>query len=108
MRKKRVYGSWAGNPKGIPEDSAKCIEEVFDGDYLMRGRQCRRNRKPSTLYCKQHNPVEKKKRGDKKWAKYRAKQRRRDEQYRRKNVLERLAKGIPTKDLKKYKLVREK
>ena len=25
----RVYGSCAGNPKGIPEDKTKCIKEVW-------------------------------------------------------------------------------
>jgi hypothetical protein len=51
----RRYDQWAGNPKGIPEDKTRCIEEVtdFTGWHLL---QCRRKRGygPNGEYCKQH------------------------------------------------------
>ena len=28
--KERRYDEWSGNPKGIPEDKTRCIEEVVD------------------------------------------------------------------------------
>jgi len=51
----RRYGSWAGNPNGVPEDSTRCIESVSDqGGFLFH--QCLRKRGygPDGLYCKQH------------------------------------------------------
>lgn len=52
----RIYGNWAGNPKGTKEDTTRCIEEVrsrFAGDF---GHQCTRNRGhgPNELYCAAH------------------------------------------------------
>ena len=51
----RIYGRWAGNKKGYPEDPAKCIESVTDG---FNSGQCTRKRGkgPDGLYCGQHNP----------------------------------------------------
>lgn len=53
--KARVYGEWAGNPKGTPEDKERCIKEVFPTDAWIPY-QCRRKRGHGTggLYCKQH------------------------------------------------------
>jgi hypothetical protein len=50
----RRYGSWAGNPKGAPENKARCIVEVFS----VRSHQCGRSRGygPNGEYCKQHDP----------------------------------------------------
>jgi hypothetical protein len=50
---RRRYGAWAGNPRGTPEDPARCVAEVSDG-YLLK--QCGRPRGhgPGGLYCKQH------------------------------------------------------
>lgn len=54
----RRYGQWAGNPRGDPEDPARCIEEVRPAtrEYWMHGRQYNRKRGqgPDGLYCKQH------------------------------------------------------
>ena len=53
----RVYGKWAGDPKGRPEDIHLCITEVY-----VPGRgiffQCLRKRGfgPDGLYCRQHDP----------------------------------------------------
>lgn len=51
----RRYGIFAGNPKGIPEDTTKCVEEV-QTQYDVIGHQCDRKRGygPNGLYCKQH------------------------------------------------------
>jgi hypothetical protein len=48
----RRYDIWAGNPKGIPEDPTRCIQEVPDwsGWHVY---QCFRKRKVG-LYCTQH------------------------------------------------------
>jgi len=56
----RRYNAWAGNPAGIPEDPARCIEEVSPnerGGFVHR-HQCNRKRGhgPDGLYCKQHSP----------------------------------------------------
>jgi hypothetical protein len=62
-QKKRVYDKWGGNPKGIPEDPTRCIEEVVDwsGWHYF---QCSRKRGygPNGEYCKQHaKKIEKRK-----------------------------------------------
>ena len=51
----RVYGQWAGNPKGVPENPAKCVESVYSKADL-RCRQCSRKRGfgPNGEYCRQH------------------------------------------------------
>lgn len=53
----RVYDQWAGNPKGTPENPAKCIAEVPSA--IARGmvyRQCEypRGHGPDGLYCRKH------------------------------------------------------
>ena len=50
----RRYAAWKGNPQGVPEDKAKCVEEVVNADWIMR--QCNRKRGhgPNGEYCKQH------------------------------------------------------
>jgi len=52
----RVYGSCAGNPKGIPEDKTKCIKEVWPSSGGWIPYQCTRKRGygKGRLYCKQH------------------------------------------------------
>lgn len=53
---KRIYGQWAGDPKGRSEDEACCIAEIWGNDRWSRGYQCQRKRGYGTdgLYCKQH------------------------------------------------------
>ena len=55
MTEKRVYGAWAGNPKGSLENPARCIKEVWPRDGYI-AHQCRRKRGygKDGLYCKQH------------------------------------------------------
>ena len=56
-KKLRVYGKWAGNPKGVPEDETRCIEEVWPSDgHGWNSYQCTRKRGygKDGLYCKQH------------------------------------------------------
>ncbi len=51
----RRYGRWAGNPNGIAEDPACCIEEISGWpSHLFH--QCSRLRGhgPDGKYCKQH------------------------------------------------------
>ena len=54
MTEKRIYGQWAGNPKGREEDIVRCIESVSNDGFLFH--QCRRKRGygKDGLYCKQH------------------------------------------------------
>jgi len=51
----RIYDQWAGNPKGVKEDLARCVQNV--GDFTgWHFNQCARKRGygPDGLYCKQH------------------------------------------------------
>ena len=54
--KERIYGNWAGDPKGQKEDITRCIEEVWPRDVGWVPYQCLRKRGygPDGLYCKQH------------------------------------------------------
>jgi len=51
----RVYGQWAGNPKGRTENLERCIAEVYT-PAGWRFHQCFRKRGygPAGEYCKQH------------------------------------------------------
>lgn len=50
------YGVWAGNPKGTPENPAKCCEEVWPTGRSMIPYQCPRPRGHGKdgAYCSQH------------------------------------------------------
>lgn len=74
MTKPRVYGAWAGNPKGNPEDPSFCIESVIGNERGAIHRQCGRKRGfgPDGLYCKQHDPGSVKARDDARHAAYEA------------------------------------
>lgn len=61
----RIYGAWAGNPKGIEEDEARCIKEVWEQGSAIHvtsfrvgilAYQCSRKRGHGFqgLYCKLH------------------------------------------------------
>lgn len=54
----RVYGKWAGNPKGTPENTKNCVKEIFGAN--LRFYQCQRKRGHGlySLYCKQHAKME--------------------------------------------------
>lgn len=56
----RVYGAWAGNPRGHAEDKARCIANVYPAGRSIIPHQCYRKRGcgPDGLYCKQHVPKE--------------------------------------------------
>jgi hypothetical protein len=55
---KRRYGMWAGQPKGKPEDTSRCIESVRNPNIArgMVSKQCARPRGFGTNgdFCKQH------------------------------------------------------
>lgn len=70
-RKPLVYGVWAGDPKGRPEDPLRCIEAVYN-HHSRRRFQCRskRGKGPDGLYCGLHDPEKVKARADKTAAKY--------------------------------------
>lgn len=54
---KRIYGAWAGNLKGRPEDITHCVKEVWPSTGVgWISYQCQRKRGhgPDGLYCKQH------------------------------------------------------
>jgi len=51
------YGVWSGNPRGIAEDTIKCIDSVYPAiDRGMIEAQCSRKRGYGErgLFCKQH------------------------------------------------------
>lgn len=52
----RRYGTWAGNPKGTPEDLALCVVSVWPSDSRMIAYQCcrRRGHGPGGEYCGLH------------------------------------------------------
>ena len=52
----RIYGAWAGDPKGREEDITRCIVEVWPQSGSWMPWQCSRKRGhgPDALYCKQH------------------------------------------------------
>jgi hypothetical protein len=76
----RVYGAWAGNPKGHPEDTSRCIESVMDG---FHSHQCIRKRGngPDGLYCKQHDPQAVKARDTQRQREWDAKQARQNQKW---------------------------
>jgi hypothetical protein len=51
----RMYGQWAGNPKGYREDPARCIIEVYPTRCWI-SYQCKNKRGHGKdgLYCKHH------------------------------------------------------
>ena len=53
---KRIYGSWAGNPRGHSEDPNRCIVQVWPRRGGWAPYQCLRKRGhgPGGLFCKQH------------------------------------------------------
>jgi len=54
----RRYGCWIGNPDGVAENPAHCIEIVWGSDRWEHGHQCSRKRGhgPDGLWCKTHSP----------------------------------------------------
>ena len=55
------YGQWSGNPKGLPEDETKCVEEIIDtGGFLFKQCSRKRGHGPKGLYCKQHGKMREK------------------------------------------------
>jgi len=52
----RMYGQWAGNPIGFPENPDDCIEEVWNqcGGYVSGQCSRKRGHGPGGLYCRQH------------------------------------------------------
>ena len=59
----RRYGEWAGNPKGNPEDTARCIESVPDsGGWIPHQCSRKRGHGPNGEWCKQHGKREEKRR----------------------------------------------
>ena len=57
MSAPRRYGQWAGDPRGVAEDPARCVEEVYPTGRSMIPFQCRRKRGHGEggLYCYQHS-----------------------------------------------------
>ena len=101
----RLYGTWAGNPKGTQEDPKRCIEEVYTGSH---GHQCARSRGhgPRGLYCKQHDPIAIKAKEEAKYNKFKQKLEARRKDRRRGSILSDMATGIETDDLHKYVIVK--
>ena len=51
----RLYGAWAGNPKGTPEDPARCLAEIrCYGGWLYFQCSRKRGHGPREGFCKQH------------------------------------------------------
>lgn len=51
----RRYNMWAGNPKGTPENTSRCIEEIYE-QVSISSRQCsnKRGQGKEGLYCTMH------------------------------------------------------
>lgn len=83
----RTYDLWAGDKKGIPEDRARCIEEVWG---CFSSSQCCRKRGHGKdgLYCKQHDPVNVAKRRKEAEKRYEANNKLRMAPYENINILE--------------------
>ncbi len=55
VNEKRIYGAWAGNPAGTPEDITRCIQEVLEaGRFYQCGKK--RGHSEDGLYCAIHDP----------------------------------------------------
>lgn len=52
----RYYNRWAGDPKGVPEDTSRCVAEVAEPGRGLHFYQCSRKRGhgPDGLMCSQH------------------------------------------------------
>lgn len=50
------YGTWAGNPRGNPEDPLRCREQVRPSTGSWIAHQClkKRGHGPGGEFCKQH------------------------------------------------------
>lgn len=58
-RKRRFYGRWAGNERGFPEDTTRCIKSIFrDGSFISSQCSRKRGHGPNGLYCKQHGKAQ--------------------------------------------------
>ena len=105
-RELKVYGKWAGNSRGTPEDTTKCIKTIWGGP-CSHGRQCSRKRGygEGGLYCKQHDPENVEQKRVLEQEKYEAESKARQDKYDRRRFMSKLAEGIPTEEISKYKLV---
>ena len=53
----RIYGAWAGNPRGIEENETRCVASI-SGGFIFH--QCSRKRGygKNKEYCKQHSEMD--------------------------------------------------
>ncbi len=104
----RIYGGWAGNPRGIAEDKTLCIQNVW-GDF-GHGHQCSRKRGHGKdgLYCKQHDPERVAAAEEKKDDELNEEMQKSEAVWKRRRILAKMASGITTVELKNYKLVKRK
>ena len=105
-RKLKIYGAWAGNPKGRKENEANCIKEIFSN---FQSYQCSRKRGhgPDGLYCKQHDPERIAKKDKVKDEIRRKHYEQCEDKHRRTMKALALIEGIPTEELSNYRLVRD-
>ena len=89
---RKIYGNWAGNPRGTPYNPARCAANVYGSERGAIAHQCHKPRGfgQGELWCKTHDPERVKAKQDASYAKYRAKidqeQRRIDLREKRKEV----------------------
>ena len=50
----RHYGRWAGRPKGVPEDTTRCIVSVGWSHYIFNQCSRKRGHGKDGLFCAQH------------------------------------------------------
>ena len=51
----RRYGRWAGNPEGVPENEANCVQELYNrNDWHFYQCSRKRGHGPNGEYCRQH------------------------------------------------------
>ena len=55
---KKAYGTWAGQPRGVPADPSRCCVSVYPNERGPIPHQCNRKRGfgPEGAYCRQHEP----------------------------------------------------
>ena len=105
-RKLKIYGAWAGNPKGQIEDETHCVKEIY-GNYVPYQCSRKRGHGPDRLYCKQHDPERIAKEEKAKDEIRRKHYELCEDKHRRTTKALSLIEGIPTEELSSYRLVRD-
>ncbi len=86
-----------------PEDPSRCIKEVRS-DFVSYQCQRKRGFGPGKRFCKQHNPITIKEKDKIKWDIYKKQLDKTASKDKRIKILLKMAEGIPTNKLHRYKI----